>query len=166
MMKYLLFLALPLLLVACGDADQAAAEQAAQEAAEAAQNSLYQTMMEGHDRVMPMMGQVNQLQRNLQQRMEDTGLAEDHRELLTAANEKLEDAHDGMMEWMNGVKPLDELRGSMSADGVTDYIKEQTRSIGEVETAIVSSVASAQELLGMDGHDHDHGDGHDHDHDH
>ncbi len=165
-MKYLLILLLALATFACGDAEQVAAEQAAEEARIATQNKLYEAMMDGHDRVMPMMGQVTGLQKTIVDRLTDASLPEEQRDLLKAAAEQLEDANDGMMEWMSGIKPLDELREDMNGEAIVEYIKEETRKIASVEADITGSMATANQLLGMESHDHDHGDGHDHDHNH
>lgn len=162
-----------LLLYSCGSGDTAAAEaeQAAQEAIEAGQEQAYATMMEGHDRIMPLMGTITQLQRSVSEQMMTEGLAEERRELLMAANEQLEDANDGMMNWMGEVKTLDELRAEMNSEAITQYIKDQTAAVARVESGMTTSIASARELLGLDtgehSHDHSHGDGgHDHDHEH
>lgn len=162
-MKYLpLLLFVSLFFTACGG--DAAAEKAAMEATEAAQETAYETMMEAHDRVMPMMGKITATQRPIKEAMEAEGLAEDRMEVLLAAYEQLEDAGDQMMAWMGNMKPLDKLREEMDNDGIMAYIKEQAASIGNVEAAMTAAIAAGQELVG-ETHSHDHGEG-DHDHDH
>lgn len=166
-MRFLSLLAILVVFAGCGNSERDSAERAAEEMATAAQERAYQTMMDGHDRVMPMMGQVNQLQKTILARLEAGGIPEEQRELLQAGYEQLEDAGDGMMEWMQQVKPLDDLRDEMSQDGIRDWTREMTSDIATVETQLNSSIASAEKLLGLAGsHGHDHGDGHDHDHDH
>ena len=155
----LLFL---LLLTACGDADQDAAETAKEQATAAAQDAAYKAMMDGHDRVMPMMGRITQAQRTITEQLTAGGVSEDYRELLLAANEQLEDANDGMMNWMNQLRPLDELREENDPDGVMNFIKEHTRSIADVEADIQASLANANEIIQGDSHVHDGTEDHEH----
>jgi hypothetical protein len=162
-MKLLSLFSLLLLFTACGNSESDAAEAAAEQANSRAQEVAYQSMMDGHDRIMPLMGQITQAQRTITEQLSQGGHGEDYRELLLAANEQLEDANDGMMDWMNSVRPLDELRADMSEDEVMEYLKERTRSITDVETDIKTSLAAANEVLGSN---HVHGPGTDHDHDH
>ena len=150
------------LLTACGNADQDAAETAQEQATVAAQEAAYKAMMDGHDRVMPMMGRITQAQRTITEQLSAGGVSEDYRELLLAANEQLEDANDGMMNWMNRIRPLDELREENEGDEVMDYIKEQTRAIADVEADINSSLANANEIIQGDNHVHDGTEDHEH----
>ena len=62
----------------------------------AAQDAAYRSMMDGHDRIMPMMGKITQAQRTITEQLSQGGHGEDYREVLLAANEQLEDADDGM----------------------------------------------------------------------
>ena len=157
---------LPLLflfiLTTCGNADQDAAETAQEQATVAAQEAAYRAMMDGHDRVMPMMGRITQAQRTITDQLNAGGVSEDYRELLLAANEQLEDADDGMKNWMNRIRPLDELREENEAEEVMDYIKEQTRSIADVEADINASLANANEIIQGDSHVHDGTEDHEH----
>lgn len=171
-MRYIFFslFLFALAFTSCG-ADSAATEKAAMAAAEAAQTKAYETMMEAHDRIMPMMGNITATQRSIKEALQQENLAPDRKELLEAGYEQLEDAGDQMMAWMSEIKPLDKLRETMDNDGIMAYVKEQAGSIGEVETAMTAAIASGKELLGdththeHDGHDHD-GHGHDHGHSH
>lgn len=154
--SYLLYLSL-LFATACGNSESDAAETAAEQATMASQEAAYDSMMEGHDRVMPMMGEITQRQRTITEQLNTGGHGDDYRELLLAANEQLEDADDAMMNWMNGIRPLDELRGEMKADELMNHIREKTRSIAEVEADVKASIANADQILedhGADGHQH------------
>ena len=160
---------LPLLLVillsACGGGDTAAVEQATLEATRTAQETAYQAMMDGHDRVMPMMGKLTSAERTIAGMLEAGDLEDSRKDLLEAAKEQLTDANDDMMEWMKGLKSLDQLRSEMDNDAIMTYLKEEAADIAKVEMAMTAAYANANELLGNhDGHDHDHGDGHDHNH--
>ena len=160
-MKYL-FSLLFLFLLACGNGEGEAAEDAGDRATLAAQETAYKLMMEGHDRVMPMMGQITGTQRTITEQLNTGGHGEDYRELLLAANEQLEDAHDAMMNWMNTNRPMTELSEDMDNEDVMEFLRERTRSIADVEADIKTSLANAKEILG--DADHGHGDAGDHDH--
>lgn len=131
------------------------------EAAYSAQQTAYDAMMEGHDRVMPMMGNITAAQKSIQSALEAEGLDAGKADLLEAAFEQLEDANDGMMEWMSGLKSLDDLRANMDNDAIITYITEEAADIAKVEMSMLAAIGSANELVGS----HDHGDGADHDHD-
>ncbi|MBB4080920.1 hypothetical protein GGR28_003559 [Lewinella aquimaris] len=160
-MKLFTSLLLLLLLNACGSGDSAA-ERASEDATLAAQEAAYQSMMDGHDRVMPLMGKITQAQRTITEQLAAGGVTEEYRDLLLAANEQLEDANDGMMNWMNGIRPLDELRAEMKADNMMEHVKEQTASIAQIEADMKASLANAERILNDEIHDH--GDGTDHEH--
>ncbi len=164
-MRYLtLLFVFTLAFTSCGE-DTSVAEKAAMEAAQAAQKEAYASMMEGHDRAMPMMGKITAAQKAIMAQLDAEDLDASKKDLLEAANEQLEDANDGMMDWMNGLKSLDDLRGSMDNDAIITYIKEEAADIAGVETAMNAALGAAADLLGDHaGHDHDHDDhsGHNH----
>ena len=71
-MRYLtLLFVFALAFTSCGE-DTAAAEKAAMEAAYASQQTAYDTMMAGHDRVMPMMGKITAAQKAIKAQLEAT----------------------------------------------------------------------------------------------
>ena len=156
-----LFLFMLVFTFACGSGEDAA-EDAGERGTNAAQQTAYQLMMDGHDRVMPMMGQITQTQRDITEQLSSGGLDDDYRDLLLAANEQLEDAHDAMMEWMNTSRPLAELQENMDNDDIMSTIRERTRSIAEVETDIRTSLANAEQILETEDHEHTEGMNHDH----
>ncbi|MEM9260607.1 MAG: hypothetical protein AAGA62_13230, partial [Bacteroidota bacterium] len=138
MTRLLSLLCIAFLLAACNNGPSAA-EIAAEEATAAAQEQAYETMMEAHDRVMPLMGQITASQRSVMEELKEDELAEDRKELLTAISEQLEDANDGMMEWMGNLKPLDELRASMGNDAIMTYVQQEAADIAKVETAMTTA---------------------------
>ncbi|THH37875.1 acetate and sugar kinases/Hsc70/actin family protein [Neolewinella litorea] len=161
-MKFLYLFSLMLLLTACGNAESDAADSAEERAVTAAQEAAYSSMMEGHDRVMDQMGQITQAQRTITEQLTTGGHGEDYRELLLAANEQLEDADDAMMAWMNGHRPLDELRANMKEEEIMNFIRERTRAIADVEADIKTSLANAEQILTNEDHEHMDGDDHNH----
>lgn len=163
-MKYFLFLFTLALFTACGDKDVSSdAELQALEAARIAQEAAYEGMTQAHDRIMPKMGQITATQRAIKEQLDADNLNDDRKDLLEAAYEQLEDANDGMMQWMDNMKPLAELREEMDNEAIITYIREESAEISKVETALNTAVANAKELVGdHSGHgDHDHS-GHSH----
>jgi hypothetical protein len=162
-MRYLtLLFVFTLAFTSCGE-DTAAAEKAAMEAAYASQQTAYEAMMAGHDRVMPMMGKITAAQKAIKAQLGAEDLDPNKKDLLVATNEELEDANDGMMNWMSGLKSLDDLRGGMDNDAIISYIKQEAASIAKVETSTNAALGAAAELLGDHaGHDHDGDSGHSH----
>lgn len=134
------------------------------DAARAAQQTAYDAMMEGHDRVMPLMGKITAAQRSIKEALNADDLEESKKDVLEAANEQLEDANDGMMEWMQSLKPLDELRESMDNDAIVSYIREEAGDIAKVESTMNAALGAAGNLVGELEHSHEGGDhsGHTH----
>ncbi|MFT4751614.1 MAG: hypothetical protein ACJATN_001218 [Neolewinella sp.] len=162
-MRYLtLLFVFALAFTSCGE-DTAAAEKAAMEAAYASQQTAYDTMMAGHDRVMPMMGKITAAQKAIKAQLEATDLEPNKKDLLEATDEQLEDANDGMMNWMGSLKSLDDLRGSMDNEAIITYIKQEAADIAKVETSTNAALGAATELMSdhaeHDGDDHS---GHNH----
>ncbi|MEL6276962.1 MAG: hypothetical protein AAFU03_17815, partial [Bacteroidota bacterium] len=127
----------------------------------------YETMMDAHDRVMERMGEIAQAQKGLMDASEEEGIAEERLQELTGANEALERAYDGMMNWMRDMKSLDELRAEGEQTKILDYIKSENSKMTQIEADLDQGIAAAKELLGgleaTDEHSHDHDDSHDHD---
>lgn len=141
-------LSMSLLLAACGDGG-AAAEQKAEELAAASQqmqDALWQQMMNVHDEVMPQMGEMNRVSQDLQAKaaeLEDEANAEPLKEVA----ENIEQASEGMMEWMSGLQPLDKLRAEMGTDEVTSYLKAETEKIAKVKEDMMNSLAKGKAVL-------------------
>lgn len=121
-------------------------------------------MMEGHDRVMPLMGKITASQRSIKEALASDDLEASKKDVLEAANEQLEDANDGMMEWMQNLKPLDELRENMDNDAIVKYIREEAGNIAKVESTMKAALGAAANLVDDHGHSHEGGDhsGHSH----
>jgi hypothetical protein len=56
-------------------------------------------------------------------------------------------AHDGMMEWMQQVKSLDELRKETSHADILTYIERENVKMLEIEGDLNQWVSKAKELL-------------------
>lgn len=141
-MKYLTIPLLLIALFACGG------ETSPYSPAEiATQSTAYDEMMDIHDRVMPRMGEIAQAQKGIMNAMETTEIAEDKMLVFEYANDQLEGAYDGMMEWMQQLKPLDELRKETSHAEILAYIDAENKKMLVIEDELNKGVARAKELL-------------------
>ncbi|MEM9931397.1 MAG: hypothetical protein AAF840_16395 [Bacteroidota bacterium] len=168
-MKNVLLTVLLLSLLACGG-ENGAFSPAEMEA----QTKAYQKMMEGHDRVMPRMGEIAQAQKGLADAMKAEGLDDERKTALQATYDQLDNSYDGMMVWMRELKSPDELLELKDQQKILDYIKGEDADMAVIETQLNKGIEMTKQLLGEDalkqnhdGHDHDGHDHHDHDgHDH
>jgi len=139
----------------------------------AAQTEAYEDMMELHDKIMPQMGSIAKMQKMLKD-----GMAADEGKKSQKMEEvygQLENAYDGMMEWMETyMLPMDELRQMESQEAIMNHMGEGAEKMAEIENMLNGGMSSSYELLGIDppamntdhdhsGHNHDHSD-HNHDH--
>lgn len=140
-------LSMSLFLAACGDGGSA--EQNAEELAAASkqmQDSLWQQMMNVHDEVMPQMGEMNRVSQDLKAKaaeLEDEAQSEPIEEVA----ESLDQAHEGMMEWMSNLQPLDKVRAEMGTDEVNSYLKAETEKIAKVKEDMMTSLAKGKAVL-------------------
>lgn len=139
-MHKLLLLLLVLTLTACGkfSKDEMAKQQDA-----------YAGMMEAHDRVMPRMGEMHELEDQLLVFAEDATLNDTLRSQVLAAIENLREADEEMMTWMQAIKPLEQLQAEMDQQAIMSYLAEEDKKIRIVENAMESSISIAQRQLGL-----------------
>lgn len=117
-------------------------------AEERAEQALYDELMAVHDEAMPKMDDMMQLKGNLQQQLDMLREAEEAesakiKELEDAIND-LENASEGMMQWMRDFEPLS--TGDKTHEEVMEYYKEKKESIEEVSQKINSSIEEAKKL--------------------
>ncbi len=164
---------LALLLAACsGEGNKAnAAEEKFDAAQVEAQAKAYEEMMDAHDRVMPQMGQIAQLQKALINKMETEKMTDEAKIILKEPYNMLEMAYDGMMGWMKEIQPMDSLRTNMSHEEILKYLEGQKQSMAKIEAYTGKGLQVAKEVLGdaaemkadeHSGHDHSNHDGHEH----
>lgn len=108
----------------------------------------FQKMMDLHDLVMPQMGNLMKLSGQLKEA--EATLTEDQAALkakLVSTREHLDKAHEGMMDWMHGIKPLGDLRNEKNHEEILSYITTEQDKIEEVQTLTNSSIEAAEGLL-------------------
>ena len=157
----LLSLAWLILLAACSSATQSEADDTLAQARE-----IYAEAIEIHDEVMPRMDELMQLRQQLQARVDslrqvDSVAYSDTLVRMQAAIESLEQADEGMMQWMRSVEkvagidePTSEYQEEITAtqlEDTTDIMRiqqEQKEAIVEVKRQMESSISTARNLLG------------------
>jgi len=139
-MQKMFILLLALALTACGkfSKDEMAKQQDA-----------YAGMMEAHDRVMPRMGEMHELEEQLLAFAEDTTLNDTLKNQVLAAIDNLRKADEEMMTWMQEIKPLEQLQAEMDQQAIMSYLAEEDKKIRIVENAMESSISAAQQQLGL-----------------
>ena len=115
----------------------------------AKQQDAYAGMMEAHDRVMPRMGEMHELEDQLLVFAEDTTLNDTLKSQVLVAIENLREADEAMMTWMQAIKPLEQLQAEMDQQAIMSYLAEEDKKIRIVENAMESSISIAQRQLGL-----------------
>lgn len=102
-------------------------------------SGLEKEVMAIHDEVMPKLGELNKLKRNLSKQLPDIQNEPLRSEVLQIITD-LENADEGMMTWMSEYKiPSDE-------SSKTEYLTKEKESIQKVRKDMLSSIAKAKSL--------------------
>lgn len=102
-----------------------------------------------HDEVMPHMGKLKSLQKDLIQRAEqlaaeDSVAQREHILHLRNTATELDAAYEGMFVWMRQFEPE---QGERTDDEFNAYLKEQKVLVGKVKEDINTSLQKAEGLL-------------------
>lgn len=114
----------------------------------ASQDSLRDLVLEVHDAVMPKMGEINRLQRQLRKWKEanpNASTAQTDEVMKTL--DWLNKADEGMMDWMAGFSQPENLRDSLSNDAIIAYLAGQQQAVQTVYDDINGSIDAAKQLL-------------------
>lgn len=116
---------------------------------ERAKKALYDEVMEIHDAIMPRMDDIMQLKGDLREQLDQLKEATD---AVTAEKSKaieeiiqqLEDADEGMMNWMRNFRPLED---STTYEDAIQYLEEQKKGIEEVKVKMEEAMEAAKNTL-------------------
>jgi succinate dehydrogenase flavin-adding protein (antitoxin of CptAB toxin-antitoxin module) len=137
-MKYFnLLVLLSFFIIGCGEATPEEIEQ----------NALHESLYAIHDEVMPKMSQINRVSRSLKEYKEENKLDSLQRTQIEAALTKLEQADEGMMDWMHNYKKPSKWRGEKSHEEIMTYLKAEKDKIVEVKNMMESSISEGESLL-------------------
>ena len=136
-MKKIWVLVLMAALVACGGVDN-----------EALKNKVLDT----HDEVMPKMGQVMNLKKQVVAKAAELESADSSNEKITELRDlagELEAAYQGMMTWMRDWSESSDpyTKGEVSPSEVTAYYESEQAKVDKVKADINGSIAKAKEAL-------------------
>lgn len=131
-MHKLLYLLLPLVLLACGQ-DKAAIKEMDARA------------IELHDEVMPKMGEIIALKGEIKAKIESLDSTSTDKAALEAAYEALVKGEDGMKDWMHNYQMPDYKKSLEELKPVAEF---QLQAIEKVKAQMESSIADAKVLLG------------------
>ena len=142
MKNFILFLALALTVFqSCSDnsAQQQALEQEA-----------WDNMMVIHDEVMPLMGELNANSRQLKSYMSENEVSDETKASIEAMIVRLENANEGMMDWMADVHATspEEARETQDHEAVMAGIQASTETVEQVNTDMKSALEDSNKLIG------------------
>lgn len=109
-----------------------------------------------HDEVMPRMGEVMKLRRQVLSKAETlSGESTPDQSAIDALNslaEKLNSANDGMMIWMREwtSESSGYLEGDQDKAAAAAYLESEKKKVEKVKTDILEAIKEAEELLGSD----------------
>ncbi len=146
-MKNIAFLLLISLFLAC-EANQDSTENTNTLSAEETESTLYQETMELHDLVMPKMATMNKLSRTLKEHQ--TQLTEEQEMIKSQIEEVINNlgtADEKMMDWMQNMQPLADLRASQSHEEIMSYLQKEKESMASIQKLTNESIAEAEDLI-------------------
>ena len=150
-MKKLIFPAIVLLAVACGDGEPAPAERTDgfSKKAETPQDSLFDEVMHGHDVAMAKMGKIGKYRKELQGKIDSLskvgGAAKASlQSSLKELEAELKVAEDGMNKWM------EEFEIDSAQDDIArriQYLTSEKLKVDDVKEKIFNAVNKADSIL-------------------
>ncbi|MEQ9467782.1 MAG: hypothetical protein RLN88_10250 [Ekhidna sp.] len=107
--------------------------------------TLKDEVMSIHDEVMPKMGELRNVRKQLMLQADSLMESDSVRAaILTTAADNIGEANESMMQWMRNFEP--EFEGTN--EEVMQYLQGQKESIQKVKEDMLGSVAKGREVLG------------------
>lgn len=105
-------------------------------------------MMAEHDRIMPKMGELNELYKEMRQYLfQDTTMTMETRENLSMVTVNLKEAEESMMNWMNGISDLELNKVSMKPEELEKYLTTQKDEILRIGKFTDETIEKAKKAL-------------------
>ena len=105
-------------------------------------------MMAEHDRIMPKMGELNELYKEMRQYLfQDTTMTMETRENLSMVTVNLKEAEESMMNWMNGISDLELNKVSMKPEELEKYLTTQKEEIIRIGQFTDETIDKAKKAL-------------------
>lgn len=108
----------------------------------------WDAVMANHDIVMPLMDKTHSLRKQLKAYVKEQGTAEGMG-MKEAQNiiSQLNQADEGMMDWMHGFKKLGELQGTMSHQEILQYLEAEDKKMVRVKKLFDTSLKQGADFL-------------------
>ncbi|MDN5200622.1 hypothetical protein QQ008_04595 [Fulvivirgaceae bacterium BMA10] len=137
-----------LFIISCSGGRDTKVEQQEISEEEQAEQALLDETLEIHDDVMPKHHYLLKLKKNLQHRADSlTNLETENAEKvdeLKALMVDLEDAYQGMSDWMHDFERANE---GMSHEDIMDYYQHEKEKIQSVREKMLSAISNAEHAL-------------------
>ena len=116
---------------------------------ERAKKALYDEVMEIHDAIMPRMDDIMKLKGDLREQLDKLkeatdAVAAEKSQAMEEIIQQLEDADEGMMNWMRNFRPLED---STAYEDAINYLEEQKKGIEEVKEKMEKAMDAAKNAL-------------------
>ena len=116
---------------------------------ERAKKALYDEVMEIHDAIMPRMDDIMKLKGDLREQLDQLkeatdAVAAEKSKAMEEIVQQLEDADEGMMNWMRNFRPLED---STAYEEAIQYLEEQKKGIEEVKVKMEEAMEAAKNAL-------------------
>lgn len=105
---------------------------------EAELDKLFDEVMVIHDDVMPKTAVIHRMKKNLKKQIQEDNLAP-----ITMAIKQLDEADEGMMQWMEEFKKP---KGK-TFEEAKSYLNQEKEKISKVKKDILSAISVAEELI-------------------
>ena len=106
---------------------------------------LYNRVMDTHDEVMPRMGEIERLKRELRDKISKTpDMILERKEKLEQIISNLDSANRSMMDWMHKFNPLPDTADQEKAK---TYLESEMTRIENVKELMLQSIQEANEAL-------------------
>ncbi len=114
-----------------------------------AEEQLHEEVMAIHDEVMPKMGEINKLSRELKEVAESSSSYDESvKSIASQAVQQLEQADEGMMSWMEAYQSPSKKRGEMDHAAIMQYLEAEKQKIGTVKAQMLESIQVGNAVLG------------------
>lgn len=140
--KYLFFI-LALIVWGCGQHSHDHEHDHEQEQPEEVgpNQALYDEVMKVHDEVMPKMGDLYKLKKDLEAKVAAAPtMAEEKKKSIEAVIAKLDSADQGMRDWMHHFNPIPD---SLGEEKAREYLEDEMEKVKKVKADILEAMEEA-----------------------
>lgn len=112
------------------------------------QQILWDDLIAVHDEVMPKIGNIHKISRQLRNYADTTaGLSPDVTEKIGQTVEMLDKADESMFSWMNDLRQLKPLQDTEKHEDILNYLKEEQKTMNKVKRDMLESIEKGSALI-------------------